>query len=375
MKVCVDHQFVTGRSGGDLVNAIVVDELIKNNAKIFITSTIKSDVKAIFNNQYNMTFDFAHNPQLVTAFPKLKKSVPFLGLFNWIAIRKLLKKEKIDIIFKNDPFLKPIRNSLSGTRVILYSHFISDPLLSLKYASGIIPKVYFTLYDVIASYCLNDLSSIDTVVCNSTWTAKIFEEHFGIKPKIIHPPVKVKEFHTATKSNSVVMVGYFDPEKKFETAILALSKTQSKPNLLLVGRSEKISEYYIGQLKKLAKKLGVGDKVHFKVDVNFNELKDIMSHAKICLSCRSEHFGVAIVEEMASGCVPVVYEDGGVWTDILDHGKYGFGFTTTDQLSQTIDKILADETLFKKASKTAIDRAISFDESIFRKKIRQLIFQ
>jgi glycosyltransferase involved in cell wall biosynthesis len=53
-----------------------------------------------------------------------------------------------------------------------------------------------------------------------------------------------------------------------------------------------------------------------------------------------EHFGIAIVEAMASGLIPVVHKSGGAWMDIVEYGRYGFGFKSVEEAIENINNIL-----------------------------------
>lgn len=54
---------------------------------------------------------------------------------------------------------------------------------------------------------------------------------------------------------------------------------------------------------------------------------NLMSRAKICIHpMKYEHFGIAVVEAMAVGLISIVHKYSGAQSDIVNFGKYGFGF-------------------------------------------------
>jgi glycosyltransferase involved in cell wall biosynthesis len=67
---------------------------------------------------------------------------------------------------------------------------------------------------------------------------------------------------------------------------------------------------------------------HLETDVS-RRIIELMSQASIYLHPPfAEHFGIAIAEAAAAGLVPVVYRDGGGWTDIasrVDQGPWAHG--------------------------------------------------
>ena len=45
------------------------------------------------------------------------------------------------------------------------------------------------------------------------------------------------------------------------------------------------------------------------------------------------------MEAMSYGLVPIVPESGGPWDDLIEHGKYGYGFNNVDDAVETIRNI------------------------------------
>jgi GT2 family glycosyltransferase len=72
-----------------------------------------------------------------------------------------------------------------------------------------------------------------------------------------------------------------------------------------------------------------------------------------------EHFGITIVEGMASGAVPVVYNSGGP-PEIITNGKNGYLFDTLDELIDYTWTLAADPQLWKRLSRAARERAGDF---------------
>jgi glycosyltransferase involved in cell wall biosynthesis len=185
--------------------------------------------------------------------------------------------------------------------------------------------------------------------------------------------VSTNKFVPRTKENLVTCLGVFNPRKNYETAVTAVAHAASKPTLRIIGSFSPGYFSYPTYLKKLAKELGAADRIHLHVNSSFSELKSVVGRSKICVSCGVEYFGIAIVEQMSAGCVPVVYKSFAPWSDIIEYGKFGFGFRTTTELQELIDELISDPSLCSKMASKAIERAKFFDETIFRKKIADLI--
>jgi alpha-1,2-mannosyltransferase len=88
-----------------------------------------------------------------------------------------------------------------------------------------------------------------------------------------------------------------------------------------------------------------------------------------------DHFGISVVEAMASGCVPVVHKSGGPWMDILDQqqGTYGFSYSTPKEAAKHIDMLVTREDLRSKIALRASERAQRFDKTVFMNRIAEVV--
>ena len=78
----------------------------------------------------------------------------------------------------------------------------------------------------------------------------------------------------------------------------------------------------------------------------------------------AEHFGIATVEAMAAGCVPVVINRGGQ-SDIVTHGVNGFLWNTIDEMLYHTEQLCGDEALWARMSDAARRDAAQFSRARF----------
>ncbi len=107
-----------------------------------------------------------------------------------------------------------------------------------------------------------------------------------------------------------------------------------------------------------------------------NELLKNLSRAKVYLHVMPyDHFGISVVEAMASGCVPVVHRSGGPWLDILggQQGEYGFGYDSAEEAAGFIDRLVNNESLRSEMATRTLSRAKEFDKSVFMEKIVKVV--
>jgi glycosyltransferase involved in cell wall biosynthesis len=81
------------------------------------------------------------------------------------------------------------------------------------------------------------------------------------------------------------------------------------------------------------------------------------------------------VEAMSMGCIPVVYRDGGPWTDILGEteGVYGYAYENAVEAAERIEEILGDGELRASLRENSIQRSKEFDSEKFGSRILKII--
>lgn len=144
---------------------------------------------------------------------------------------------------------------------------------------------------------------------------------------------------TSTESESrekvVISVGQFRPEKDhaLQLRAWALMKNGGGDKALKGGDDQAIADArlkFVGGcrgvaderrlkgLRELCVELGIENSVDFHVDVPFNTLRKLLIGAHFGLHAMvDEHFGICVVEYMASGAVPIAHASAGPAMDIV----------------------------------------------------------
>ncbi|KZS15184.1 GDP-Man:Man(3)GlcNAc(2)-PP-Dol alpha-1,2-mannosyltransferase [Daphnia magna] len=221
--------------------------------------------------------------------------------------------------------------------------FISrNPILSQ--AKIIYYKLFAYMYGISGRYA-------QTIMVNSSWTEDHINQIWNVPLRThkVYPPCDVKEFleipvDCDPQYLRIIAVAQFRPEKDHPLMIRSFYKLmdiltdeeKSRVKLVLVGscRNEE-DQRRVDDYKRLSKHFNIENHTEFYVNVEFNELKHLMEESTIGLHTMwNEHFGISIVECMASGLIMVAHKSGGPMMDIIIHsqGSQPIGFLGSDEM-------------------------------------------
>jgi glycosyltransferase involved in cell wall biosynthesis len=200
----------------------------------------------------------------------------------------------------------------------------------------------------ILKYGYWNLMRNSTVITNSEFSRRAIVNAFGMNNIfILNPPIDIETFRNVAsmlngneeRNDIILVISRIDPHKKIENAI-KLAKILKNKN---IGRGMKIvgnlyyyySRYY-SELKQLVLDLGLADYIIFEINASLDKLLSIMQESKVYFHpMTGEHFGMAVVEAMAAGLIPVVPNAGGL-TEFVPQ-KYQFN--TIEQAAEIITHV------------------------------------
>ncbi|XP_070832236.1 GDP-Man:Man(3)GlcNAc(2)-PP-Dol alpha-1,2-mannosyltransferase-like [Chaetodon trifascialis] len=298
-------------------------------------------------------------------------------------------------------FTLPIFRYLAGCKVASYVHYptVSTDMLSVvrernprfNNADFISRNPLLSAVKVVYYCCFALLyglagSCSDVIMVNSTWTLGHILALWRSPSRtcVVYPPCDVRAFLDVPlededeaeegweelgngeggdggaggdrKCHSIVSVGQFRPEKDHRLQIRAfrrlLDRKRDGPGgreslrLVLIGgcRNQEDEERVL-MLRGLCQELDVSDRVHFKLNVSFEELKRELVDATIGLHTMwNEHFGIGVVECMAAGTIVLAHKSGGPKLDIVvpyEGGQTGFLADTEDSYAAAMETILS----------------------------------
>jgi glycosyltransferase involved in cell wall biosynthesis len=238
------------------------------------------------------------------------------------------------------------------------------------------------------------MHSYDRVCAISEFSARWTERYWWNPAEVVYPPVRLLEPNAAAgpRDRSVLCVGRFTTagnRKRQRELVEAFSGLESDPaaegwQMRCIGGLSDTREdrEYFASVKAAA-----GERVTVEANLSRAEIEAQFRRSALFWHGAGygsdpdqnpeamEHFGIATVEAMSSGCVPLVIRRGGQ-PEIVEHGVSGFVWETLDELRDYSLLLMRDDALRAQMSCAAIRRAARFSEanyvSYFRGLIREI---
>lgn len=235
--------------------------------------------------------------------------------------------------------------------------FINGEWGSKKRGIGQRQNLYFTMFPHTARD-YEFLNSYNLIVANSIFTQDYIKKLWNRDSEIIYPPVRLEDIaivKTQERENIILSVGRFFPtpgSKKQEVLIRAFGELEGAEDwqLHLVGSRNKNHRQDVEYVENLLQIAAGNPNIFFHIDASKKELLDLYGRAKIFWTATgyeennpitAEHFGISVVEALAHGLYPFVFDMGGQ-VEILN--KIGSGRTwktITELIKKTTDIIRA----------------------------------
>jgi glycosyltransferase involved in cell wall biosynthesis len=219
------------------------------------------------------------------------------------------------------------------------------------------------------------------IICNSKYTKSVIDKNYSISSSVLYPPVTQMPEHN--KENYILSIGRFDNflhSKRQDFLIETFKKLNlSKWKLILAGGSHDSKE----NIKKLRAQIG-GEQIELIVNPSFEEMRELYSKASIYWHAagfgsdldkypeKAEHFGIATVEAMSAGAIPIVYAAGGQ-LEIVHDQENGYLWKMPEELITITKNVITDISQHQHMSKRAIDSAAQFGKEQFIHEFKQYL--
>ena len=232
-------------------------------------------------------------------------------------------------------------------------------------------------------------------VANSEYTAHWTREIWGVSSTVVYPAVRpVVEAEWSRKTPSIATLGrFFDPihghgkkQRDLVDGFVLLDEAgrsrvgDEQWRFALVGGADAANREYALSVKRAA----IGHPIDVHINRPRSVVEDTLANASIYWHGtgygeqvakhpeRFEHFGIAVVEAMLAGCVPVVFGEAGP-AEIVRHGVDGYHWHTLEQLAEFTYVLMTDGEKRRSMAESAVVRGREYSIDRFRAGIAALL--
>lgn len=216
-----------------------------------------------------------------------------------------------------------------------------------------------------------------------TWT----QQWWGADSDVVSPPVNMRE--AGTKEQLIVSVGrFFSPESghsKRQLELVHAFRTLVEGGLtgwklVLIGGASAENREYAMSVRAAAAGLPVEVRLSAPGTVLNEHLaaasiywhaagygSDLATHPE-----RAEHFGIAPIEAMSAGAVPIVFDAAGP-AEVVHSGVDGLVYRTLDELVAHTRRVIEDQPYRERLAAAAVEAAHYYRRDRFEDEVRTLV--
>jgi len=274
-----------------------------------------------------VTVNMLGNRKIVEAEPPLSVYKHRQNIIN--LLKKYKKTANYDYTFSTQT-LSAFETELFNTgKNIAYVHF---PEIPYDYQNSKRSKqLYLLLYKKMLERHLNNLALI---FCNSKYTKEFTEKYWcklGIpEPIVVYPPVEEPYWSNkplSERTNRVVYIARFIPQKRHDI-LKQLAITFPQIEFVSIGLLRETEQDWFNDFSK-----NLPENYILKPNISETEkISFLHDSTNYCHLMEGEHFGIAPMEALASGCVPLVHNSGGIREFIPED----FRWNTIESLKEKI---------------------------------------
>jgi glycosyltransferase involved in cell wall biosynthesis len=371
MNIGVIYDFGINKGGGDFVMLNILEALNNTEHSLTLLTSRRQgfhESAKLFHKEAEPVN--AHNVR-TPAFLRHPYTIAFVA--------RKVAKENYDLFVLSDDVPK----CLSNKKVVCYVHYSHVARLKFKeyvtqrHEKRLKGRIAWWIHRMLFSrfYSTQQVSERWFFVANSAIVKGHTSETLRLDPKrikLLHPPVPSASIHSLFEANNVkkedliVCLGRFERDKRMEDLIHALALLSGKAGIKVSLIGFMHDKAYVERLKKTIVGLGLESRVELILNAEREAVIERLLRAKALVHLAPrEPFGIAVVEGMAAGCIPIVRKGvNGPWLEIIERGKYGIGFETIEELASAMQKAVGDYHSFDVAK--IASRALEFSEKEFR---------
>jgi O-antigen biosynthesis protein len=211
----------------------------------------------------------------------------------------------------------------------------------------------------------------------------------GLSTHVVHPGVDPSPLPSLPRTTEILAIGRFNWSGHRKNQDVLVDAFEEVSELLPKGWRLVLT----GKLNRLANNLSPFEElqsrcahlpVALEIDVSEDRKHELLARAslfwhgtgvgktELAEAYLMEHFGLAVVEAMQAGVVPLCYYRGGP-REIIEHGRSGFLFRDLEELKTFTLALVAREPLRNSMGARAKERATRFTRGEFNRKLEAFV--
>lgn len=355
----VQHSFLGGGKARVLVSVIdVLNEL-----------GIVPDLYCFHSMpQEKMTRLFAKAPQYNTVRVRGGRALKGMGLLKVLVSNATMRRrlERYDLLFNNEGTFLSLPKAPT---VVSYVHFpkTAELVHDLQWQGRL--KAWGYTRPMLAAYLSENPEESELIFTNSQYTRETLLTYYPLtKPDrvfVLHPPVDISAYwsNDVCRRPAIVSVGNFE-SKKAQLQQILLAKQLPSLEFHIVGSTHLDMYYYRLCERTIARERLTNVFLH--PNAPRDEVVRLLGISRFFLHARvAEHFGIALVEAIAAGCIPIVHDSGGQREIVPDQN---LRFASLEQVPQIIEHIGDDAEALRTCLQSHIKK---FDEQVFMQQLQE----
>jgi glycosyltransferase involved in cell wall biosynthesis len=369
LKIEIFAKWLWLAGGGELIVATLTKALLLAQHEVVLDTLVPFE-HSTFERNFGIEISAATlhiNPPIIKKPPKMGGLERYVALANEFAVRRSIG---------SDVFVDLSPSSCLGatyTRLPDITYWSSPPIDFRSYERQLLKdtphRIAFTPYVKVLSKLLERVNEIPLNFAISRYSERAIRDryagHFRAPMRVLYPPVNIMEWkppENRTKRRGVASQARFAPWKRHDLQVKIVGNDIP---LTMIGAARADDEKETATDLQRRKTENVSILLNQPLEVRKRELW----RSKVFLhTADNEPFGIAIVEAIAAGCVPVIRRCGAATEVVPIHE---LTFTTTSEA----------RTILKRALKGDFDHYLpqlnehirKFDESTFTRRFLSAI--
>jgi phosphatidyl-myo-inositol dimannoside synthase len=210
---------------------------------------------------------------------------------------------------------------------------------------------------------------VERVLVPSEYSAAVIARDYGIpagRIRVVPEPIDLAHWREALASAealpreppSILCVAHLYPRKDVATLLAAVARLEIPAIVRVAGIGPELA-----RLRRLAARLGLGDRVEFLGHVPFARLAAEYRRAcAFCLPSRQEGFGIVFLEAMAAG-LPIAAARAGAVPEVVADSQCGILVPPGDEgaLARALGRMLGDPALRRRLGEAGRRRVERYD--------------